>query len=555
MDLRQYLIAPHERFLRQHDNPISDRQQQPAMRTLDSRLRPIAVTNSASLLNHDQPPFSNTRSRIEIGHYDERSQLSQQQPQQNLPDGVVTREQVIRGLTAYPDILAAILRSNHILDRTSSDTKSSRRHIDTPFAISQVASPPAQQINATNPFQQTTRISAPTAASLPALPPTSTTPLLCFWYYHRGHCVNDPTSPTYKASDRPCPFLHSTEGMQEIRVQPGKETWHRRIGDCGLELCRFSSNYKHIGEVELSLQQKKDYRKWKSEVKRQARVTSLTEEGTAIEDWDERNSGEGSTRRGEEQGVSSSLQSSIPRGEQNNQDTTPTTHSPVIPTSPKAGRYAKGSRAQQTSTLTPTSTASTLKRKVPSHSNQDPPTPTPKKLRTSPSIQTTTSGSILSSSLIPPLTKSAAKRLKRLAKTAIDKSSPRTQSSVISPHGFDTVLSMTMKPCDIFPYTTSPPSNPTILPPSLFHSNKSPAAKTCFAWYHNTCPKNGKKCKDLHALTQPPSFVVTPEGYVHEEGVCGRDWCSGDWRGEVGDGIGEGFEEGDGKGGEEGYVP
>jgi hypothetical protein len=544
MDLRQYLIAPHERYLRQHDNPTPYHQQQPAVRTFDPRLIPIAVTNTASLLNYDQPPSSNTRSHIEIGSHDERSQLSQQLSQQNLPDGVVTREQVIRGLTAYPDILAAILRSNHILDRTSSDTGSSRHHINTPSTASQVSTSSSHQIDTTTPFQQTTCNPAPIAASAPALPPPSTTPLLCFWYYHRGHCVNDPTSPTYKSSDRPCPFLHSTDGMQEIRVQPGKETWHRRIGDCGLELCRFSSNYKHTEEIELNLQQKKDYRKWKSEVKRQARIASLAEEGNMVEDWEGRGSGESSERRVEDRDVGPSSQSNISHGEQNDQETAPTTHSPIIPTSPKAGRYAKGSRAQQTFTLTPISTPPTLKRKGPSHSNQDSPTPTPKKLRIGPTIQTTTSGSILSSSLIPPLTKSAAKRLKRLAKTAIDKSSPRTQSSVTSPHGINTVLSTTIKPLEIFPYTTSPPSNPTIIPPSLSHTNKSPAAKTCFAWYHNTCPKRGKKCKDLHALTQPPSFVVTPVGYVHEEGVCGRDWCSGDWRGEVGDGVRD--EEGNG---------
>ncbi|KAH0365363.1 hypothetical protein KCU65_g6143, partial [Aureobasidium melanogenum] len=55
---------------------------------------------------------------------------------------------------------------------------------------------------------------------------------------------------------------------------------------------------------------------------------------------------------------------------------------------------------------------------------------------------------------------------------------------------------------------------------------------TCFAWYHNKCPKKkGKYCKYLHALTEPPSYVQPPRGYVHagEEARCKRDWCPGDW--------------------------
>jgi hypothetical protein len=561
MDLRQYLIAPHERSIQQHDNPIPYHQQQPAVRTLNPRLRPIAVTNLATSLNYDQPPFSNTRSQIEISHHDERSQLSQQQPQQNLPDGVVAREQVIRGLTAYPDILAAILRSNHIPDRTSSDIGSSRHHSDTPSTASQVATSPSRQIDATTPFQQTTHISASTAASAPAPPPSknqplpiSTTPLLCFWYYHHDHCVNDPTSPNYKPSGCPCLFLHSTDGMQEIRVQPGKDFWHRRIGDCGFELCKFSSNYKHTEEIDLNLQQKKDYRKWKSEVKRQARVTSSADEATAMGVLDDDDGGGGSEMRGREKDISPSSQSNISHGEQNNQDTAPTTHNLAIPTSPKAGRYAKGSRAQQFSASTPVSTPSTLKRKASAFPSQNTPTPTSKKDKTSiPATQITTSLPPASST-VAPLTKSAAKRLKRAAKKAIENATPITKNSTTSNQqpsknlhysNTESLNTTTIKSCVIFPYTTSSPSNPTTIP------SFSRSDKTCFAWYHNICPKRGKKCKDLHALTQPPNFVVTPRDYVHERGVCGRDWCSGDWRPELGDGVEEDFGESDGRGGEE----
>ncbi|KAG9849762.1 hypothetical protein KCU98_g4660, partial [Aureobasidium melanogenum] len=42
--------------------------------------------------------------------------------------------------------------------------------------------------------------------------------------------------------------------------------------------------------------------------------------------------------------------------------------------------------------------------------------------------------------------------------------------------------------------------------------------QTCFLWYHGICPKKkGKYCEYLHALTEPPSYVQPPRGYVHDD--------------------------------------
>ena len=43
--------------------------------------------------------------------------------------------------------------------------------------------------------------------------------------------------------------------------------------------------------------------------------------------------------------------------------------------------------------------------------------------------------------------------------------------------------------------------------------------------------------------------MVAPVGFVHESGVCGLEWCSGDWRGEEkGEGYAEEGGDGDVKG-------
>ncbi|KAK5999430.1 hypothetical protein QM012_005431 [Aureobasidium pullulans] len=94
-------------------------------------------------------------------------------------------------------------------------------------------------------------------------------------------------------------------------------------------------------------------------------------------------------------------------------------------------------------------------------------------------------------------------------------------------------------------YTTSPPKPHRGIPRSGHHKLHS----TCFLWYHGVCPSsgkgkkggkgNGKRCKFLHALTQPPSFVQPPRGFTHRteddraevarEIKCPLDWCPEDW--------------------------
>jgi hypothetical protein len=97
----------------------------------------------------------------------------------------------------------------------------------------------------------------------------------------------------------------------------------------------------------------------------------------------------------------------------------------------------------------------------------------------------------------------------------------------------------TPPPCSFQYYTSSIPSNPQHCVKASQHSK---IHATCFAWYHGFCPfgnkkevgkkdkdNNGKKngngkkkkqkgknkCKYLHALTEPRSYVQPPRGYVH----------------------------------------
>ncbi|KAG9521888.1 hypothetical protein KCV07_g3351, partial [Aureobasidium melanogenum] len=94
-------------------------------------------------------------------------------------------------------------------------------------------------------------------------------------------------------------------------------------------------------------------------------------------------------------------------------------------------------------------------------------------------------------------------------------------------------------PCSFQFYTTSIPSKPQHCVKASQHSK---IHATCFAWYHVFCPfgnknvgkdnskresgdkdnngnkkkqKGKNKCKYLHALTEPPSYVQPPRGYVH----------------------------------------
>lgn len=86
------------------------------------------------------------------------------------------------------------------------------------------------------------------------------------------------------------------------------------------------------------------------------------------------------------------------------------------------------------------------------------------------------------------------------------------------------------------------PSEPATSPPNTSQpATSTPAARTnpnadstCFFWYHGNCarsldPRSKNGCVFRHALTDPPSMVQPPPGYVHRA-PCGRDWCPGDAR-------------------------
>lgn len=56
--------------------------------------------------------------------------------------------------------------------------------------------------------------------------------------------------------------------------------------------------------------------------------------------------------------------------------------------------------------------------------------------------------------------------------------------------------------------------------------------ETCFFWYHGRCSRaldvrNNYQCDFRHALTDPPTMVQPPPGYVHKK-PCGLEWCPGD---------------------------
>ena len=59
----------------------------------------------------------------------------------------------------------------------------------------------------------------------------------------------------------------------------------------------------------------------------------------------------------------------------------------------------------------------------------------------------------------------------------------------------------------------------------------------CFFWYHGRCARSldtraNYHCAFKHALTDSPSMVQPPPGYVHSE-PCGLPWCPGDARNTV----------------------
>ncbi|KAF1345467.1 hypothetical protein BDV97DRAFT_424661 [Delphinella strobiligena] len=66
------------------------------------------------------------------------------------------------------------------------------------------------------------------------------------------------------------------------------------------------------------------------------------------------------------------------------------------------------------------------------------------------------------------------------------------------------------------------------MPKTLSTKAKRHAGEICFFWYHGSC-RRGRQCRMLHKMTNPPSFVQLPPGYVHYV-PCGLEWCPGDKR-------------------------
>lgn len=68
----------------------------------------------------------------------------------------------------------------------------------------------------------------------------------------------------------------------------------------------------------------------------------------------------------------------------------------------------------------------------------------------------------------------------------------------------------------------------TAVPKASPIKTKQHAGEVCFFWYHGSC-KRGRWCSMLHKMTDPPSFVQPPPGYMHHV-PCGLEWCPGDKR-------------------------
>lgn len=68
----------------------------------------------------------------------------------------------------------------------------------------------------------------------------------------------------------------------------------------------------------------------------------------------------------------------------------------------------------------------------------------------------------------------------------------------------------------------------TALPKVLSTKAKRHAGEVCFFWYHGSC-RRARRCSMLHKMTNPPSFVQPPPGYMHYV-PCGLEWCPGDKR-------------------------
>lgn len=65
--------------------------------------------------------------------------------------------------------------------------------------------------------------------------------------------------------------------------------------------------------------------------------------------------------------------------------------------------------------------------------------------------------------------------------------------------------------------------------PSKPPARRAAVNETCFFWYHRTCQR-GIQCNMLHALTNPPTLVQPPPGFVHFRGPCELKLCPGDYK-------------------------
>ncbi|KAI5200518.1 hypothetical protein E4T39_05677 [Aureobasidium subglaciale] len=163
----------------------------------------------------------------------------------------------------------------------------------------------------------------------------------------------------------------------------------------------------------------------------------------------------------------------------------PAPATPVIPTSPRAGRHGN-KRSQDLVPFTPISASSAI--------DNEPP-----------ALSTTNS----------PQTSTPTKILQKHPKARLNKHQKAARKKHLANANY----------LDIELYTNKDPIRHDRVP----HKK----TRTCFAWYHGFCIKQRGKCEDLHMLMQRPGLVQPPEGYVHRE-KCLRDWCPGDWMWEHG---------------------
>lgn len=434
MDLRQYLIAPHEH---------------PRQQTA----------------HHDAP---NLDQHHVTQHQSQQHHVTQQQ-QQHSEGETFTREQVISGLAAYPDILASILRSEDLPKNQVEEHHEAAQN---------------------NPLQTRRTSTSPLIRTLTTSSVTNKrSPKLCFWYYHTGDCTSDPMSSNYNGG-RVCSDLHALDGRKEFKLHQGPWQWHKHFGNCGLELCRFSSNYKYRKEHQTKI----------------ASGTNVVKDevGTAM---------------------AAAAVSQSTAGEDKESDVNDTA---IIPTSPRAGRHGKGQRLQrQHQSPATAATPPTLKRKfsvlssTPNIFTPDSTSSPTKKARSSGVFTRSLTTSTEYTPTLTPTHPSLPTNKSIKATVKQGKATQKAQRKALAK----------AKPLDIITYTLPSGSHRGI--PRSSHRKAFDA--TCFAWYHDFCDKKGNKCRYLHALTDPPSFVQPPRGFVHsgkggeQEVKCTRDWCPGDW--------------------------